>query len=208
MKKFALILTFIMLFCLSACSDEASTNNTDTNSNTNATTSGTSSVTSDFSLPERDDPTSSNESANTSDTSSNSSNNSNIYHDDIPVDLKATKNINIEVENPQYKSSVIMINIVLHHERGKFNYYTDFFLQRYENGKWEYVDTINETIEYKFNIASSSSNVEFLTYDLRKLYKTPLLTGQYRFIQETDIGKVVSNSFEIIDNISTTETEQ
>ena len=76
------------------------------------------------------------------------------------------------------------------------------------NGKWEYVDTINETIEYKFNIASSSSNVEFLTYDLRKLYKTPLLTGQYRFIQETDIGKVVSNSFEIIDNINTTETEQ
>ena len=208
MKKFALILTFIMLFCLCASGEETSTNNTNTNSNTNATTSGTSSVTSDFSLPERDDPTSSNESSNTSDTSSNSSNNSNIYHDDIPVDLKATKNINIEVENPQYKSSVIMINIVLHHERGKFNYYTDFFLQRYENGKWEYVDTINENIEYKFNIASSSSNVEFLTYDLRKLYKTPLLTGQNRFIQETDIGKVVSNSFEIIDNINTTETEQ
>ena len=165
MKKFALILTFIMLFCLCACGEETSTNNTNTNSNTNATTSGTSSVTSDFSLPERDDPTSSNESTSSGSTSSNNSNNSNIYHDDIPVDLKATKNINIEVENPQYKSSVIMINIVLHHERGKFNYYTDFFLQRYENGKWEYVDTINETIEYEFNIASSSSNVEFLTLE-------------------------------------------
>ncbi len=203
MKKISLILVLVMLFTLCACGEDTSTNNTSTNSNTNTSSSNTSSVTSDFSLPEREDPTSSTNSTNSSNTSSNNSTNSNIYHDDIPVDLKATKNINIEVEYPSYKSSAVMINIILHHERGKFNYYTDFFLQRYENGKWEYVDTINNNIEYKFNIASSSNNVEFMTYDLSKLYNTPLQTGKYRFIQETDIGKIVSNSFEIIDNIKT-----
>ena len=207
MKIISLILVLVMICSLCACGEDASTNNTNSNSNTNSSGSNTSSVTSDFSLPERDDPTSSTNSTNNSNTINNNSTSTDIYHDDTPIDLKATKNINIEVENPYCNSSAIMINIVLYHEKGKFNYYTDFFLQKYNDGKWEYVETIDNTIDYKFNIASSSSNVEFITFDFRKLYNTPLQNGKYRFIQESDIGKIVSNSFEIIDDINNTEAE-
>ena len=195
MKKIAIALVVIMLLCLCACSDDETTNNIVDN-NSNDTNTNTSSVISDFELPERDDPT---VSSNTS--SSNKDYNTSHDPDDDQSNLTVTKNLTLEVERTSYNSSVIMINIILHNERGVFNYYNDFFLQKYVDGKWEYHTTINDSLEYKFYIATSQSNVEFITYDLRKNYTTPLPTGTYRFIQESDSGKLVSNSFEIVDNI-------
>ena len=205
MKKLAISLILIMLLSLCACSEDTENNiNNETNNTTqNSSSSNTSSVISDFELPERDDPT-------------NSSNNSstdkdfNASHDpdDDQSNLTITQNLNLEVEKTTYKSSVIMINLVLQNEKGVFNYYTDFFLQKYENGSWKYYQTLSETIDYKFNIASSESNIVFITYDLRKNYATPLETGTYRFIQESSSDKIISNSFEIIDNINTEEQPQ
>lgn len=187
-----------MLLSLCACSGDNTIDNTNTSSNLNISSSNTTSIKDDFTLPERDDPTSST-------TSNNSNFNPNHDQDDTSSQLTVKKRLHLEVEKPYYKSSIIMINLILHNDNGIFNYYTDFFLQKYENGKWEYHTTINDTIDYKFNIASSDSNVAFVTYDLRKLYTTPLPTGTYRFIQESDNGKMVSNSFEIIDNILSDE---
>lgn len=198
MKKIALVLVFVMLLSLCACSGDNTIDNTNTSSNLNISSSNTTSIKDDFTLPERDDPTSST-------TSNNSNFNPNHDQDDTSSQLTVKKRLHLEVEKPYYKSSIIMINLILHNDNGIFNYYTDFFLQKYENGKWEYHTTINDTIDYKFNIASSDSNVAFVTYDLRKLYTTPLPTGTYRFIQESDNGKMVSNSFEIIDNILSDE---
>lgn len=197
MKKIALTLILIMLFSLCACRSNNQTDKpTSMGNSSDITSSNTSSVTSDFSLPERDDPT---ESTTQSDNNSSSELESEENTSSI---LSVTKNLTLETEKPYYKTSTAMINIVLHNDGGIFNYYTDFFLQRYENGDWEYVDTSNNIIDYKFNIATSTSNVEFITYDTRKLYSTPLPTGKYRFIQESDSGTIVSNSFELIDNIS------
>ena len=206
MKKIALSLILIMLISICACGEETDTsaNNTEINSNTtqSESTSNTSSVISDFELPERDDPT--NPSSNSS-----SDKNFNASHDpdDQQSNLTVTKNLDLEVEKTSYKSSVFMINIILHNEKGVFNYYTDFFLQKYENGNWEYCTTLTENIEYKYYIATSQSNIEFITYDLRKNYAIPLSTGTYRFIQESDYGKLVSNTFEIVDNIYTEEEQ-
>ncbi len=206
MKKIALVLIAVMLFPLCACSDENTINNTNTSSNPNISSSNTTSIKDDFTLPERDDPTN----PTTSNNSTNNNNSSfNQYHDqdDASSQLTVQKRLHLEVEKPYYKSSTIMINLILHSDNGTFNYYTDFFLQKYENGKWEYHTTKNDTIDYKFNIASSDSNVAFVTYDLRKLYTMPLPTGTYRFIQESDNGKMVSNSFEIVDNILSNEEQ-
>ncbi len=209
MKKIAIFLIIMSLLSLSACGDDIQTNNNNndvTSNNTTSTNSNTSSVISDFDLPEREDPTSSSTSSNNS-SNSNNSYDSSYDPDDTTSQLTVSKKLTLEVDKPNYTSSAITINLVLYSEGGVFNYYTDFFLQKYENGKWEYHKTINDIIDYKFNIASSQSNVEFVTYDLSKLYSTPLPTGTYRFIQESDNGKLVSNSFEIVDNIYSTEEQ-
>ena len=205
MKKLAIVLILVMLLSLCACGDDTEiTNNNATNDTTQSgSNSNTSSVISDFDLPERDDPTNPSKNSST-DKDFNASHDP----DDDQSNLTVTQNLNLEVEKTTYKSSVIMINIILHHEKGVFNYYTDFFLQKYENGSWQYCATLSETIDYKFNIASSESNIAFITYDLRKNYSTPLATGTYRFIQESSVDKLVSNTFEIVDNINTDEQPQ
>lgn len=202
MKKIALFLVVLMLSSLCACRSNNETNNTPTNSTPSNSNSNTTSIKDDFTLPERADPTSS--------TNSTSSNNSsfNPYHEDeiVESELKVTEKITIEVEKTSYTSSAKMINIVLQSD-SVFNYYTDFFLQKYENGKWEYHITKNENIEYRFNVATSESKIHFFTYNISQLYNTPLPTGTYRIIQESDVGKIVSNSFEIIDNIVSNEEQ-
>ena len=205
MKKIALLLILIMLFSVCACGDDTNTNiNTETNNNTTQgdSNSNTSSVISDFELPERDDPTDS-----SNNTSTDKDFNASHDPDDNQQNLTVTKNLTLEVEKTIHTSSVIMINIVLRNEKGKFNYYNDFFLQKYVNGKWEYHTTLTDSIDYKYYIATSQGNIEFITYDLRKNYSTPLPTGTYRFIQESDSGKLVSNSFEIVDNIIADENQ-
>ena len=205
MKKIALLLILIMLFSICACGDGTNTNiNTETNNNTTQgdSNSNTSSVISDFELPERDDPTDS-----SNNTSTDKDFNASHDPDDNQQNLTVTKNLTLEVEKTIHTSSVIMINIVLRNEKGKFNYYNDFFLQKYVNGKWEYHTTLTDSIDYKYYIATSQGNIEFITYDLRKNYSTPLPTGTYRFIQESDSGKLVSNSFEIVDNIIADENQ-
>lgn len=197
MKKITIVFLVAALLCFCSCSDDVEvTDNNVLNNSADNSSSDTTSVISDFELPERDDPTES---------STTSSSNTDIVtsHNPEPENenLTVTRNLTLEVEKPSYKSTATMLNLILHNERGVFNYYTDFFLQRYENGKWEYYTTLTDNIEYKYNIATSDGNVMFITYDLRKNYKTPLPTGTYRFIQESDSGKLVSNSFKIVDNM-------
>lgn len=195
MKKFLLVFCLIIILSLCSCRkiNQPDTNHTD--SNLSDLSSDLSSITSDMILPETSDSVSSQiiSSRPEPDESSGSSTTS----DEISANAK----LSIDVDNPYYKTSVKTISFTIYNEyKGKFNFYSDFFLQRYENGNWKYCTTLDGEINYQFKTIESDSHVASFVLDLRNLYQLPLPTGTYRIIQETDDAVITSKSFEIVDN--------
>ena len=201
MKKILLVFALVFILLLCSCSkmnQVPDTNNNYTDNNSSETDFDTSSVISDFTLPERDDPSTSTQESESDNVVT--SNPEYEHEDTISSDVKVSDNLSIDVHIPYYRSSVNYISFTLYSDGGVFTYYTDFFLQKYENGKWEYYPTKNGEINYKFNVAKSTSNTETINYDLKNLYNTPLPYGKYRFIQHNDFGSIESREFEIVED--------
>lgn len=95
-----------------------------------------------------------------------------------------------------YTFSIVLTN----EKRNAFTYYTDFFLQKYEDGKWDYYPTKNGEIEYKFDTARSDSYRMFIVLNFKDKYNTPLPVGKYRIIQASDGGIITSNVFEVVED--------
>lgn len=196
MKK--LLLIFVLLITLLLCSCRKINQPDDTNytsSNSSDISSDVSSTTSDFVLPERptSTTTSSEQEITTSDADNTASTESTVK--------TAADTLSIDVQNPYYRTSVKILSLTLYNEeKSKFTYYTDFFLQRYQDGKWTYCNTKDGEINYLFKTAESESHVQSILFDLSKLYNLPLSTGTYRIIQQSDDGTITSKSFEIVDD--------
>ena len=180
MKKVLLIFSLIII--LSLCSCRKINQPDDTNyagSNSSELNSDISFTTSDIVLPERDEPTSSTNSSSVSE----NDNDTVTSHDSIDNSTPAVTlnaELAIDLSKPYYRSSVKTLSITLYNEKkSKFTYYTDFFLQRYENGEWIYHTTQSGEINYEYKTAESTSHVQFIVYDITKLYKTPLPFGTY-----------------------------
>lgn len=197
MKKFLLVFSLIIILSLCSCRKINQPDDTNyTNSNSSELNSDFSSTTSDFVFPERDDPSTSsiNSSRPDPDTSS---------HDNSSSSETTTAKVSlaIDVGMPYYRTSIKAISFTLYNEyKSKFTYYTDFFLQKYEDGKWKYQTTKSGEINYLFKTAESESYVDFLVLDLRELYDLPLSTGTYRIIQESDDAVITSKTFEIVED--------
>lgn len=206
MKKFLLIFTMICLLLLCSCRrlnqpDDiyySNNNSSDISSNFSFVTSDFSSTTSDTTttnLPERDDPTSSSENTSSQDIVTSYGELDNSIENNVDIST-----ISIETTDIYYSNMSNSISFTIFNSRKKsFTYFTDFFLQKYENGDWEYVETKDRNINYKFETTISTSSVEIISLKIKDLYNAPLLTGNYRIIQESDYGTLVSNEFVIVE---------
>ncbi len=193
MKKILLIFCLIALVLLCSCRRiNQPENNSYTSSNSSDIISDYSSVTSELVLPERDEPTASTEQeSNISSDETVSSNNT----------ILSTPQLTITVDKPYYRSSISAISFTLFNEkRNKFTYKNDFFLQQYKDGEWKAYKTKSGEFDYEVLTVNTESYIEFVIYDLKKLYDTPLEFGTYRFVLESDNGTVTSNSFQIIED--------
>lgn len=177
------------------------------NNSSSTVTSDYSSTVSQLILPERVEPDAS------SSTNTEASSQQDIVASYDEPDTSSQESVdvaslNIETLKPDYTTTSNSISFTLFSDnRSNFTYYTDFFLQRYEDGKWNYVTTKSGIIDYKFNTATATSNIESLSIYLKELYETPLATGRYRIIQESDEGSIVSNEFGIIEEIPENQEE-
>ena len=195
LKKFSIFLCFILIFSLCSCRKVNQTDNTNISNNSSIDTQSDFSATaSDYVLPERDEP---DNSTSNSSNSTNKQDYTSYVESDTPLeDVTDISLLNLETEKAMYDSSITTLTLVLY-SKNSFTYYTDFFLQKLNNDKWEYVETRNKNIEYKFNIEKSEKSIEFITLDLYELYRLPLETGTYRIIQASDKGILISNEIEI-----------
>ena len=169
---------------------------------TTTTSSETSSQTSNESSSETSTSTSS-QSSSSSTTSSNSSNTSDYKHQGENENIEsviADDSFSIEADSSYYLNSSKTIGFNLYNKKHNFfTYYTDFFLQIEVDGKWEYVTTKNEVIEYKYDTGESTSRIKHIILNLEELYRLPLMTGSYRIIQECDDFTIVSNQFQVVE---------
>lgn len=197
MKKILLIfsLIVILLLCCS-CKKINHTDNTEyTSSVLDEISSDGSSVSSEMILPERDLP---NESSNTL---SNETTQVLSEEETTSEVVILSDHLNIDVYRPHYLNTNFNISFTLYSDiKSSFTYFTDFFLQIYEDGEWKYHTTKNGEIEYTFNTKKSESHIEFVVFDLQNKYHSPLPNGTYRIIQESDYGTIISNSFQVVDS--------
>ncbi len=195
MKKSLIVLCLILILLLCACRRIKQPDDTNyASSNSSEVNSDYSFVSSDLILPDRDDPTvSSTSSDNETVTSSDEQNTSS--EESVQVE-----NLSIEMEKYYYLPTNYTVSFFLSNERkSAFTYYTDFFLQKYEDGEWEYYPTTSGEIEYSFNTARSDSYRTFIVLNLKDQYNTPLPIGKYRIIQASDGGIITSNIFEVVE---------
>ena len=193
MKKILLIFCLIAMVLLCSCRRiNQPENNNYTSSNFGDINSDNSSVVSELVLPERDEPTAS------VDQESNISSDETVSSDNS---IFSTPQLTITVDKPYYRSSISAISFTLFNEkRNKFTYKNDFFLQQYKDGEWKAYKTKSGEFNYEVLTIDTESYIEFVIYDLKKLYNTPLEFGTYRFVLETDYETFTSNSFEIIED--------
>lgn len=214
MKKICILLCVSIIFTLCSCRKLNQTDNTDFTSNNSSSTTASdyssaySSTVSELNLPEREEPNTSSSSSVVSDTSQQDIDTS---YDDSDTSSQVTVNVdklNIETDKPDYSTFAKKISFTLFSDsNSSFSYYTDFFLQKYENGKWIYVTTKSGSIDYKFNTATASNYVESLYINVSELYGTPLTTGRYRIVQESDNGSIISNEFGIVEEMPENQDE-
>ena len=210
LKKICILLCVCIIFTLCSCRKLNQTDNTDFTSNNSSltTSSDYSSEVSQLTLPERAEPNTSSSSSVVSDSSqqdivTNYDEGYTSSQETVNVD-----NLNIETDKPDYSTFAESISFTLFSDTKEgFFYYTDFFLQKYENGKWIYVATKNGSIDYKFNTATASNYVESLYINVSELYETPLTTGRYRIVQESDDGSIISNEFGIVEEMPENQDE-
>ncbi len=193
MKKIFLIFCLIAIVLLCSCRKiNQPENNNYTSSNSSDVNSDFSSVTSELVLPERDEPTTS------VDQESNISSDETVTSDNTVL---STPQLTITIDKTYYRSSISAISFTLFNEkRNKFTYKNDFFLQQYKDGEWKAYKTKSGEFDYEVLTIDTESHIEFVIYDLKKLYDTPLEFGTYRFVLETDYGTITSNSFKIMED--------
>lgn len=183
----------LTLTLLCSCRSTNENNNLTSSNKSNSASSDLSSTISDV-LPDRDLPDDKN-----SDTTNSSDNNSTNSENDVP---EQKVSLSIETTSNYFRSSVKTIGLTLYNKnKNIFTYQTDFFLQYYtDDGKWEYVETKNGEIEYKYNTAETKSYIEKVYFDLRTIYDLPLPYGTYRVILQNGEETIASNSFQIVED--------